>query len=106
MDPHWFCSGFVSGYGSGLDPYRIRIQAGQWIRIRIRIRNSDPDPGGLKWPTTVEKLRNSMFLRAGCSLLRAEGFFRNLDVLYGGLDIDVVLNKIFFSCKFFQFLVK
>ncbi len=36
---------------SDLDPDWIRIQSGQWIRIRI----PDPDPGGQKWPTTVEK---------------------------------------------------
>jgi hypothetical protein len=29
----------------------IRIQSGQWIRIRIWIRNPDPDPGGQKSPT-------------------------------------------------------
>jgi hypothetical protein len=34
-----------------------------------------------------KKLRNFMFLSAGFSLLRAEGFFFNLDVLYGGLGI-------------------
>ncbi len=35
-----------------------------------------------------KKLRNFMFLKcAGCSLLRAEGFFCNLDGLYGGLGI-------------------
>ncbi len=28
-----------------------------------------------------------MVLSAGCSLLRAEGFFCNLDVLFGGLGI-------------------
>ncbi len=28
------------------DPDWIRIQSGQWIRIRIR--NPDPDPGGQK----------------------------------------------------------
>ncbi len=33
------------------DPDRIRIQSGQWIRIRIR----NPDPGGQKWPTKVGK---------------------------------------------------
>jgi hypothetical protein len=42
---------YFHGFGSGsvLDPdlYWIRIQSGQWIRIRIR--NSDPDdPGGKK----------------------------------------------------------
>jgi hypothetical protein len=35
------------------DPNWIRIQSGQWIRIRIR--NPDPGPGGQKWPTKVEK---------------------------------------------------
>jgi hypothetical protein len=33
------------------DPDWIRIQSGQWIRIRIR----NPGPGGKKWPTKVEK---------------------------------------------------
>ncbi len=33
------------------------------------------------------KLRNFMFWSTGCSLLRAEGFFCNLDVLYGGFGI-------------------
>jgi hypothetical protein len=33
------------------DPDLIRIQSGQWIRIRIW----NPDPGGPKWPTKVEK---------------------------------------------------
>jgi hypothetical protein len=41
------------------DPKWIRIQSGQWIRIR------DTDPGGQKLPTKC---------------LRAEGFFCNLDV--------------------------
>jgi hypothetical protein len=36
------------------DPDWIRIQSGQWIRIRIR--NPDSDPGGQKWPTKVEKI--------------------------------------------------
>jgi hypothetical protein len=35
-----------------------------------------------------KKLRNFMFGSAGCSLLRAEGFFCNLDDLYGGLGIS------------------
>jgi hypothetical protein len=34
-----------------------------------------------------KKLRNFMVWSTGCSLLRAEGFFCNLDVLYGGLAI-------------------
>jgi hypothetical protein len=36
------------------DPDSIRIQSGQWIRIWIR--NLDPDPGGQKFPTKVEKI--------------------------------------------------
>ncbi len=61
------------------DPYPdwIRIQSGQWIRIRIRIRN--PDPGGQKWRKKI------MFWSARCSFLRAGGFFCSLDFLYGGL---------------------
>jgi hypothetical protein len=35
------------------DPNWIRIQSGQWIRMRIR--NPDPDPGGQIWPTKVAK---------------------------------------------------
>jgi hypothetical protein len=40
---------FCFGNSRLLDPeagFRIRIQSGQWIRIRIR--NPDPDPGGQK----------------------------------------------------------
>jgi hypothetical protein len=38
--------GGEDGRVSDPDPYWIRIQSGQWIRIRIR--NPDPDPGGQK----------------------------------------------------------
>ncbi len=48
---------------------RIRINLSCWIRIRIQI--ADPDPGGQKWPTKIEK-RTELFWSAGCSLLRAE----------------------------------
>jgi len=51
------------------EPNWIRIQSDQWIRIR----NPDPDPGGQK--------------SVGCFLLRAEGFFCNLDVFYESLGI-------------------
>jgi hypothetical protein len=43
--------------GSVSDPDWIRIQSGQWIRIR----NPDPDPGGQKLPAIIEKVRNFMF---------------------------------------------
>jgi hypothetical protein len=36
----------VSRSVSNPDPDWVRIQSGQWIRIRIR--NPDPDPGGQK----------------------------------------------------------
>ncbi len=55
-----------------------------------------------------EKLRKFIFWSDGCSLLRAEGFFFSLDVLYRGLGIGKLqfLIKIifnFFSCPFFNF---
>jgi hypothetical protein len=92
------------------DPDWIRIQSGLWIRIRIR--NPDPDPGGQKWPTKVEKnLLKFMFWSVGRPLLRAEGFFYNLDILYGGLGIEKLQflfkkkTKKFSAVIFFQFLV-
>jgi hypothetical protein len=52
----------------------------------------DPDPASKsgsrsrrgKINLKKEKFRSFMFLSAGCSLLRAEGFFCSLDVLYEG----------------------
>ncbi len=78
---------------SNPDLDRIRIQSGQ--KTRIRIRNPDPDPGGQKWPTKIEKVRNLMSSSAGYSILKAESFSCSLDVLYGGLGT----NKL-------QFLIK
>jgi hypothetical protein len=50
-----------------------------------------------------------MFRSAGCSLLKAEGFFCNLDVLYGGLGkgkLKFLIQKFFFQAvNLFQFLV-
>jgi hypothetical protein len=40
---------------------RIRIQWGPWIRLRNRIHDLDPDPGGQKLPTNIEKLINFIF---------------------------------------------
>ncbi len=54
------------------DPYS---ESGSWTR-RVKMTHK-----------SRKKLRNFMFWSAGCSLLRAEGFFCNLDVLYGGLGI-------------------
>ncbi len=49
-------------------PYWIRIQSRQWIRIR----NPDPDPGGHKWPTKVEKLKKFHVLK--CWMFSFEGW--------------------------------
>jgi len=45
------------------DPDWIRIQSGQWIRIRIR----NPDPGGQKWLTKVEKIKKFHVLKCWIS---------------------------------------
>ncbi len=76
------------------DAHWIRIQSGQRIRIQV----------GKNYPQKkTKKFRNFMFSSAGCSLLRAEGFFCNLDVLYRGLGISKLY---FFKIKkinyFFQ----
>jgi hypothetical protein len=54
--------------------------------------------------------KNSEILCAGCSLLRAEGFSCNLDVLYGGLGISKLQFfdkknrfRITLAVNFFQF---
>ena len=47
----WIRIGSGSVSGSVLASIRIL-----WIRIRIRNLNTDPDPGGQKWPTKVEKI--------------------------------------------------
>jgi hypothetical protein len=51
-----------------------------------------------------------MYLSAVCSLLRAEGFFYNLDVLYGGLGIGklkffIPKNINFFKAANFSILI-
>jgi hypothetical protein len=60
---HTFSQGFGSVSGSAW----IRINLSYWIRIRIQI--ADPDPGGKKWPTKIEK--STEF-----------SFFQVLDVLF------------------------
>ncbi len=48
-------------------------------------------------------------LKCWMASFRAEGFFYNLDILYGGLGIGklqfLIKKKKNFSCNFFQFLV-
>ncbi len=58
-----------------------------------------------------KKYRIFMFLCTGCSLLRTEGFYNSLGVLYGGLGISklqFLIKKIeikFPTINFFQFQV-
>jgi hypothetical protein len=66
-----------TGIVSDPDPYWIRIQSGQCIRIRLCIRNPDPDPGGQKWLKKVEKIK-----KISC--------FEVLDVLFGELKASFV----------------
>jgi hypothetical protein len=51
-----------------------------------KVLSSVLDPGGQKLPTKVE--HNS---EISCSLLRAEGFFCSLEILYGALGIGKLL---------------
>ena len=98
--------GSVSGAG-------IRI----WIQQGKNYHKQDFGSGSGQWIRTVfgsrrakmthksrKKLRNFMFWSAGCSLLRAEGFFstRNLDVLYVGLETGKLYGS-FLSEKNFVF---
>jgi len=66
--------------------FPIHIKSG----LGIRVRNPDTDPGGQKWATKIgrKKVWNFMLWSAWCWLLRAEGFFCSLDVLYGGPGIN------------------
>jgi hypothetical protein len=85
-------SGFSQVSGSGF---------GIWIRIWIQECKNYPK----------KKVRNFMFLSAGCSLLSTKGFSCSLDVLYGGLGISklqffIKQNITFFNgIIVFQFLV-
>jgi hypothetical protein len=67
-------------------------KSGFQIRIDL-IGSVDPDPdseSGSRRAKMTNKSRKNlkfMFLSVGWPLLRAEGVFCNLDVLYGGLGI-------------------
>jgi hypothetical protein len=105
-----------------------RIQEGRVLRYpgtgrldpdSIRFLDPCPDPdsqsGSGSWRAKIthknrKKLTNLIFLSAGCSLLRAEGFSSSLDVLYGGLGIGklqflISKRKKVLSALNFQFLV-
>jgi hypothetical protein len=69
-------------YKSGLDPA---------IMVTLDLDSqsgSELDPGGQKCQKIRRKSINLIFLSAGCSLLRAEGFSCSSDVLKGGLGIS------------------
>jgi hypothetical protein len=95
----WFGSGF------GFDPDSIRSVD--------PFPDPDSESGSGRANMTHKRrkfFRHLMFRNAGCFFWISEGFFSNLDVLYGGLrrgKLNVVfyLKKIFFGCKFFTFLV-
>jgi hypothetical protein len=54
------------------------LQTGLRIWIRIGSVGSDPDPGGQKLPTKVEKIKKFHVLKCWMFSLRAEGFFVTL----------------------------
>jgi hypothetical protein len=92
MKTHRILRNFYA-YQSNVAVFRIRIGSGFnqvsgfgsefATRILIRIRNPDPDRGGQKWPTKIEKSWGiSCFEGAGCSFFRVEGLSCSLDGLY------------------------
>ncbi len=63
--------------------FRSRI----WIGSRFNQVSGSWSRWAKRTHKNIKKLRNFMFWSAGCSLLRAEGFFCRLDVLNRGLGI-------------------
>ncbi len=55
-DPGLVVSDSVSDPDSYPDPRGSALILVGWIPIRIRIGNADPDPGGLKRSTKIEKV--------------------------------------------------
>jgi hypothetical protein len=88
--------------------FRIRIGSG-FNQVSGFVSGS----GSRRAKNDPKTLEISFFGSAGCFLLRAEDFFRSLEILHGGLEIGkfkiVLFDKkklIFFSAvNFFQFLV-
>ncbi len=72
--------------------FRIRIQSGQWLRIRVH-------QGGKMTHKIRNRSRNFMFWSA-------EGFICSLEILYGGQGIGKLLFLIQnFTSKFFPIFV-
>jgi hypothetical protein len=71
------------GYALTYGYSTIMLHAVLWTDlVSILIQEDENDPQNRK------KLINLIFWSAGCSILRAEGFFCSLDVLCGGLGIN------------------
>jgi hypothetical protein len=64
-----------------------------WIRIAFSRLDPDPDPGGQKLLTKIEK--GKKFQCFGCSLFKAEGFSFSLDVLHVGPGKKIAFLFIF-----------
>ncbi len=79
--------------------------------LRIRIRNPEPDPGGQKWPTKVEKIKSFVVLKCWIRmasfeswrllLLLGRSLWRHRDRLIVVFDQKIL---VFFQLSFFQFL--
>ncbi len=81
------------------DPYWIRIQSGQWIRIRIR--NLYPDPGEKNDPQKyIKKIKKFYVLK--CWMFTFESFFCNFRPRDRKIVIFDLKNVFFFSCKLFS----
>jgi hypothetical protein len=63
------------------DPHGFAIDSGRL----------DSDPERLDPHKRKKEEKKIMFRSAGCSLLRVGGFFLSLDVLHGGLGINILL---------------
>ncbi len=75
----------IQPYNRQTNPNWIRIQSGRWIRIKE----------GKMTHKSRRKLRNFMFLSAGCSLLRAKSFFCNLDALESKQIFFAIIFSVF-----------
>jgi hypothetical protein len=90
---------------------RLKQRFGSGLDLDSSIRPVDPytDPdsesGSRRAKMTNKNRKNFMFCSAGCTLLRPEGFFCSLDVLYEGAGIGKlyfffnIKNKIIFLSR-------
>ncbi len=78
--------------------YTIMLVSAFQIRIGSGFNQVRGSGSGKMTYINIKKLRIFMFWSAGCSLLRAEGFFRSMDILCEGLVIKkiAILKNDFF----------